>query len=226
MRNIPFSPPRVDQITIDAVTEVLRSGWITTGPKTRELERQISAYCNVPHTLCLNSWTNAAEMALRWWGVGPGDEVIIPSYTYAATANIVIHVGAKPIMVDVEHDGFTIDLSAIPEQINERIKVIMPVDIGGLSCDYDAIMSMVNSQEALSKFIPSNAHQKRLGRVLVLADAAHSFGALYKGSRVGNQTDVMGFSFHAVKNLTTAEGGAVTLNLPAPFDNAQIWKEL
>lgn len=226
MRNIPFSPPRVDQITIDAVTEVLKSGWITTGPKTRELERQISAYCNVPYTLCLNSWTNAAEMVLRWWGVGPGDEVIIPSYTYAATANIVIHVGAKPIMVDVEQDGFTIDLTAIPALINERTKVIMPVDIGGLSCDYDAVMSMVNSPEAMSKFIPANEHQKMLGRVLVLADAAHSFGALYKGRRVGNQTDVMGFSFHAVKNLTTAEGGAVTLNLPAPFDNAQIWKAL
>ena len=226
MRNIPFSPPRVDQITIDAVTEVLRSGWITTGPKTRELEKRISAYCNVPNTLCLNSWTNAAEMVLRWWGVGQGDEVIIPAYTYAATANIVIHVGAKPVMVDVDRDGFTIDLKAIPSLINERTKVIMPVDIGGLSCDYDAIMSMVRAPENISRFKPANEHQKMLGRILVLADAAHSFGAMYKGVRVGAQTDVMGFSFHAVKNLTTAEGGAVTLNLPEPFDNNQIWKAL
>lgn len=226
MRNIPFSPPRVDQITIDAVTEVLKSGWITTGPKTRELERQISEYCNVPNTLCLNSWTNAAEMVLRWWGVGKGDEVIIPAYTYAATANIVIHVGAKPVMVDVVENGFTIDINAIPALINERTKVIMPVDIGGLSCDYGTIMAMVGSNEMMSQFKPANEHQRMLGRILVLADAAHSFGALYKGNRVGRQTDVMGFSFHAVKNLTTAEGGAVTLNLPEPFDNAQIWKAL
>lgn len=226
MRNIPFSPPRVDQLTIDAVTEVLLSGWITTGPKTRELEKQISNYCNVPNTLCLNSWTNAAEMVLRWWGVGPGDEVIIPAYTYAATANIVVHTGARPVMVDVESNGFTMDINALAPLVNERTKVIMPVDIGGLSCDYDAIMSLVCSEEIRVRFKPSNEHQKMLQRILVLADAAHSFGALYKGNRVGAQTDVMGFSFHAVKNLTTAEGGAVTLNLPDPFDNAAIWKSL
>jgi dTDP-4-amino-4,6-dideoxygalactose transaminase len=226
MRNIPFSPPRIDQLTIDAVTEVLQSGWITTGPKTRELEKQISLYCNVSNTLCLNSWTNAAELVLRWWGVGPGDEVIIPAYTYAATANIIVHTGAKPVLADIERDGFNMDLSGIEALINERTKVIMPVDMGGLSCDYDAILALVKSDQVTSKFSPANDRQKLLQRILVLADAAHSFGALYKGARVGSQADVMGFSFHAVKNLTTAEGGAITLNLPKPFDNAEIWREL
>lgn len=226
MKNIPFSPPRIDEKTIAAVTEVLKSGWITTGPKTRELEKQISGYCQAKSTLCLNSWTNAAELVLRWFGVGPGDEVILPAYTYSATANIVVHTGAKPVLADVERNGFTIDIEAIKSLITPRTKVIMPVDIGGISCDYDAIMALVNSLDVKKNFVPSNDRQAKLARILVLADAAHSFGAVYKGTRVGSQTDVMGFSFHAVKNLTTAEGGAVTLNLPAPFDNAAIWKEL
>lgn len=226
MKNIPFSPPRIDDKTIAAVTEVLRSGWITTGPKTRELEKRIGEYCNSQKVLCLNSWTNAAELVLRWFGVGKGDEVIIPSYTYAATANIVIHVGATPVMVDIEKDSFGIDITALASLINKRTKVILPVDIGGLPCDYDAIMSMVNSEEIKKHFKPKNHNQINLGRILVLADAAHSFGASYKGVKVGNQCDVMGFSFHAVKNLTTAEGGAITLNLPAPFNNDDVWKLL
>jgi dTDP-4-amino-4,6-dideoxygalactose transaminase len=225
-KTIPFSPPRVDQKTIDAVTEVLLSGWITTGPKTRELEKRINEYCQSGRTLCLNSWTNAAELVLRWFGVGPGDEVIVPAYTYAATANIVVHTGATPVLVDIEKDGFTIDMDKIAPAITERTKVIMAVDIGGWPCDYDRIMEIAQSAEAKAKFKPKGEVQGQLGRILVMSDAAHSFGALYKGKHVGSQTDVMGFSFHAVKNLTTAEGGAVTLNLPEPFSNDDIWKSL
>jgi dTDP-4-amino-4,6-dideoxygalactose transaminase len=225
-KTIPFSPPRIDQKTIDAVTEVLLSGWITTGPKTRELEAKINEYCLSGRTLCLNSWTNAAELVLRWFGVGPGDEVIIPAYTYAATANIVVHTGATPVLVDIEKEGFTIDIGAIQHAITDRTKVIMAVDIGGWPCDYDAIMGIAKSAENISRFKPSGIAQQQLGRILVMSDAAHSFGAIYKDKHVGSQTDVMGFSFHAVKNLTTAEGGAVTLNLPAPFDNDEIWKSL
>ena len=223
---IPFSPPRVDQKTIDAVTEVLLSGWITTGPKTRELERRINMYCEVEATLCLNSWTNAAEMALRWFGVGPGDEVIVPAYTYAATANIVVHCGAKPVMVDIESNSYAMDLEQLEKAITARTKAIMSVDIGGLPCDYDRIMALVKREDIRGQFRANGQRQQQLGRILVLSDAAHSFGGIYKGKRVGGQTDFMGFSFHAVKNLTTAEGGAVTINLPKPFDNQQVWKEL
>lgn len=226
MKNIPFSPPRIDEKTIDAVTEVLRSGWITTGPKTRELEKRINEYCEGGKTLCLNSWTNAAELILRWFGVGPGDEVIVPAYTYAATANIVMHVGATPVLVDIVRNGFSIDIHQIEEKITSRTKVIMPVDIGGLPCDYDAIMDLVQRNDIRAMFQANHQHQKQLGRILVLSDAAHSFGAIYKGKKVGSQCDVMAFSFHAVKNLTTAEGGALVLNLPAPFDNEAIWKSL
>lgn len=224
INTIPFSPPRVDQRTIDAVTEVLKSGWITTGPKTRELEEKINVYCGSKRTLCLNSWTNAAELVLRWFGVGPGDEVIIPAYTYAATANIVVHVGAKPVMVDVV--DYNMDVHALRAAITNKTKVIMPVDIAGLPCDYDAIMQLVKSPEVVNLFEPNHPHQSMLGRIMVLNDAAHSFGASYKQHKVGNQCDVAGFSFHAVKNLTTAEGGAVTLNLPEPFDNTEIWTAL
>ncbi len=225
-KSIPFSPPRVDQKTIDAVTEVLRSGWITTGPKTREFEKRINDYCQSGRTLCLNSWTNAAELVLRWFGVGPGDEVIIPAYTYAATANIVIHVGAKPVMVDVEKNGFAIDIDQIVSKITANTKVIMPVDIGGWPCDYDRIMNIAKDETIKKLFAPNSENQTKLGRILVMSDAAHSFGGTYKENKVGANCDVMGFSFHAVKNLTTAEGGAVTLNFPAPFSNDEIWKAL
>lgn len=226
MKTIPFSPPRIDQKTIDAVTEVLKSGWITTGPKTRELEKRINEYCGGSRTLCCNSWTNAAELVLRWFGVGPGDEVIIPAYTYAATANIVVHTGAKPVMVDIEPNSYGIDISGIERSITSRTKCIMPVDIAGMPCDYDDIMQLVKRVDIKYKFNPATENQKKLGRILVLSDAAHSFGAIYNGRRVGSECDVAGFSFHAVKNLTTAEGGAVVLNLPAPFDNDEIWKSL
>lgn len=226
MKSIPFSPPRIDEKTIEAVTEVLRSGWITTGPKTRELESKINHYCNGKKTLCLNSWTNAAELILRWFGVGEGDEVIIPAYTYAATANIVMHVGATPILADIEKEGYGIDVSLIASKITSKTKVIMPVDIGGLPCDYDAIMNIAKSDTAKNLFVSNHPNQEKLGRILVLSDAAHSFGATYKGKKVGSQCDVMAFSFHAVKNLTTAEGGALILNLPESFDNDAIWKSL
>lgn len=226
MKSIPFSPPRIDDKTIAAVTEVLRSGWITTGPKTREFESRINEYCNGGKTLCLNSWTNAAELVLRWFGVGPGDEVILPAYTYAATANIIIHVGATPVFADIEKDSYGIDIDSLASKITSKTKVIIPVDIGGIPCDYDAIMEIAESVEVKSLFHPKHPNQEKLGRVLVMADAAHSFGATYKGKKAGSQCDVTGFSFHAVKNLTTAEGGAVVLNLPSPFINDEIWSEL
>ncbi|MDZ4750896.1 MAG: DegT/DnrJ/EryC1/StrS family aminotransferase [Flavobacteriales bacterium] len=224
MKQIPFSPPHIDQTTIDAVVEVLKSGWITTGPRVRELESEIAKYVGTDHVLCLNSWTNAAELVLRWFGVGPGDEVILPAYTYAATANIVCHLGATPVLIDSEKDNFLIDLNALKAAITVNTKVIMPVDIGGLPVDYDQINAI--AKEYAHLFNASNDVQKMLGRTLVLGDTAHSFGATYKGKKCGAQTDVMVFSFHAVKNLTTAEGGAVTIQLPEPFNNQDIRKSL
>src|SRR6185312_8824511 len=192
---IPFAPPRVDKETIDAVTEVLKSGWITTGPKTKLFEKKIGEYCNVPAVLCLNSATAGLELALRWYGVGAGDEVILPAYTYAATANVVMHCGATPVLVDVNKDDFNISVAEIEKKITSRTKVIMPVDFGGLPCDYVAIM---NAAEAgRSKFAAKNDNQKKLGRVLVLSDAAHSFGATYNGKKTGTAADISCFSFHA-----------------------------
>lgn len=217
---IPFSPPRIDERTIAAVTEVLQSGWITTGPRTADLERGISALTGGCEVLCLNSWTNACELVLRWFGVGPGDEVIVPAYTYAATANIVMHVGARPVMVDVQDDVPLVAAASIAAAMTEKTKVVMPVDIGGIPVDYDAIRAVLEAKRSL--FRPNSPAQEELGRVLFLADAAHSFGARYKGDFVGAQADVTGYSFHAVKNLTTAEGGALVFNLPEPFDNAEV----
>jgi len=221
---IPFSPPRVDEETIKAVTEVLRSGWITTGPKTKLFEKEIVQYCNCSNVLCLNSATAGLELALRWYGVGEGDEVILPAYTYAATANVVMHCGAIPVLADVNKDDFNISLTSIEKKITSKTKVIMPVDFGGLPCDYGAIMALVTLQK--SKFIPKGINQEKLGRIMVLSDAAHSFGATYKGKRTGSLADISVFSFHAVKNLTTAEGGAMTFNLHAPFNNSEIYNEL
>ncbi len=222
---IPFSPPRIDQKIIDAVTEALSSGWITTGPRTKLLEKKLSEYCNVPATLCLNSATAGLEIVLRWYGVGPGDEVILPAYTYSATANVIIHCGATPVFVDVQ-DDFNIDPAEIEKHINERTKVIMPVDFAGMPCDYNEIMNMVEDVEIKKIFNPSTPEQKKLGRILVLADAAHSIGAKYHGKRTGGLADFNVFSFHAVKNLTTAEGGAVCINLPDSFDNEMIYRDL
>ena len=222
MENIPFSPPRVDQLTVDAVTEVLLSGWITTGPKTRQLEAEIRDYLQVKEVLCLNSWTNACELMLRKFGVGEGDEVIIPSYTYAATANIVIHLGATPVMLDIDPRTFHITAESISKALTPKTKVVMPVDIGGLPVAYDEIMSVLKNVP----FSANSALQEQLGRPLFMSDAAHSFGASFNSARVGLQADVTGYSFHAVKNLTTAEGGALSFNLGNGIDNEALRKSI
>ncbi|MFN2375069.1 MAG: DegT/DnrJ/EryC1/StrS family aminotransferase [Candidatus Binatia bacterium] len=221
---IPFSPPRIDQKIIDEVVEALKSGWITTGPRTKLLEKNLAAYCGAPAALCLNSATAGLEVVLRWFGVGEGDEVIVPAYTYAATANVIVHCGARPVFVDVNAEDFNVSLAAIDAAITRRTKAVMPVDLGGWPCDYDAINQLVRDKAAM--FQAATPVQEKLGRMLVLADAAHSVGARYKGRRSGSLTDVSVFSFHAVKNLTTAEGGAVMLNLPEPFSNEDLYREL
>lgn len=221
---IPFSPPHIDQKVVDEVTKVLLSGWITTGPKTKLFEKELTKYCGNKATLCLNSATAGLEIMLRWYGVKEGDEVILPAYTYTATANVVMHCGAKPVFVDVNAHDFNISVSNIEKAITSNTKVIMPVDFGGQVCDYDEINALVIKHK--DKFIANTEEQKMLGRILVLSDSAHSFGATYKGKKAGSLTDVSVFSFHAVKNLTTAEGGGVALNLPAPFDNEAVYKYL
>lgn len=222
---IPFSPPRIDDETIKEVNKTLLSGWITTGPRTKLFEKKIAEFSHVPNVLCLNSATAGLELMLRWFGVKEGDEVILPAYTYAATANVIVHCGAKLVFVDI-NDDFNISLEAIRKAISNRTKVIMPVDLAGFPCDYDEINALVCSPEIKSLFIAESDNQVVLNRVLVLADAAHSIGAIYKGKKSGSLTDVSVFSFHAVKNLTTAEGGAICLNLPAPFNNEDIYKYL
>ena len=222
---IPFSPPRIDQEIIDAVTETLRSGWITTGPKTKAFERELTKFAGHQATLCVSSATAGLELILRWYGVGEGDEVIIPAYTYAATANVVVHCGAKPVFADI-CDDFNISLDGIEKAITIRTKVIIPVDIAGFPCDYDEINALVKRPDIQRLFQPWNQQQKELNRILVLSDSAHSIGAWYKGKRAGNLTDISVYSFHAVKNLTTAEGGAICFNLPAPFDNQKIYDRL
>lgn len=222
---IPFSPPRVDQKIIDEVVDTLKSGWITTGPKTKKFEKLISAYCGHPSTLCVNSGSGGLELMLMWYGVGPGDEVILPAYTYTATANVIMHTGAKPVFVDVNAD-FNIDVDEIRAAISPNTKVIMPVDIGGFPCDYDEINALVKEEGVKALFQAKTQEQKLLGRILVLSDAAHSLGAEYKKQKTGSLTDLTVFSFHAVKNLTTSEGGAICLNLPEPFVNEDIYKVL
>ena len=223
---IPFSPPRIDQKIIDEVVSVLQSGWITTGPKTKLFEKKLTEYCNSKATLCLNSATAGLELMLRWFGTKEGDEVILPAYTYSATANVVIHCGAVPVFVDVNKHDFNISVLAIEKAITSKTKVIMPVDFGGYPCDYDEINELVTKKDVRKLFMAHTDEQKKLGRILVLSDAAHSIGAVYKGKKTGSLTDVSVFSFHAVKNLTTAEGGAISLNLPSPFENEVIYKLL
>ena len=221
---IPFSPPRVDDKICDEVVAVLKSGWITTGHKTKLFEKKISEYCGIQNTLCLNSATAGLEIMLRWFGVGPGDEVILPAYTYSATANVIVHCGATPVFVDVCANDFNINHLEIEKVISSKTKVIMPVDFAGFPCDYEEINSLANKYSSI--FIANCENQKMLGRILILSDSAHSFGASYNQSKAGSLTDVSVFSFHAVKNLTTAEGGAVALNLPLPFNNADIYSKL
>lgn len=223
---IPFSPPRIDQKILDAVTAALQSGWITTGPRTKEFERQISTYCGVSHTVCVNAWTNGMEVMLRWLGIQEGDEVILPAYTYCASANIVLHCGAIPVLVDVAPNTFNIDPKQVEAALSERTKAIMGVDISGYPCDYEALYQIARSEKAKSLFQPRSEVQKKLGRIAVLSDAAHSFGARSKKVMAGAMADISVFSFHAVKNLSTAEGGAICLNMPVPFDNAEIYKEI
>ncbi len=221
---IPFSPPRVDDKICDEVVAVLKSGWITTGHKTKLFEKKISEYCGIQNTLCLNSATAGLEIMLRWFGVGPGDEVVLPAYTYSATANVIVHCGATPVFVDVCANDFNINHLEIEKVISSKTKVIMPVDFAGFPCDYEEINSLANKYSSI--FIANCENQKMLGRILILSDSAHSFGASYNKSKAGSLTDVSVFSFHAVKNLTTAEGGAVALNLPLPFNNADIYSKL
>ena len=221
---IPFSPPRVDDKICDEVVAVLKSGWITTGHKTKLFEKKISEYCGIQNTLCLNSATAGLEIMLRWFGVGPGDEVVLPAYTYSATANVIVHCGATPVFVDVCANDFNINHLEIEKVISSKTKVIMPVDFAGFPCDYEEINSLANKYSSI--FIANCENQKMLGRILILSDSAHSFGASYNKSKAGSLTDVSVFSFHAVKNLTTAEGGAVALNLPLPFNNADVYSKL
>lgn len=221
---IPFSPPRIDDKIVNEVVAALKSGWITTGPRTKLFEQKINAYCGNKATLCLNSATAGLEIILRWFDVKEGDEVILPAYTYSATANVIIHCGAKPVFVDVNPHDFNINIAAIELAITSRTKVIMPVDFAGFPCDYNEINELVQNKRSL--FLPESENQKKLGRILVLSDSAHSFGASYHQKKAGALTDVSVFSFHAVKNLTTAEGGAIALNLPEPFDNKEVYNKL
>lgn len=222
---IPFSPPYIDEKIIEEVTKALRSGWITTGPRTKEFEQEIARYVGIQNVLAVNSWTAGAEMILNWYGIKAGDEVIIPAYTYCATANIIIHCGAKPIMVDVD-ENFCISIDAIKAAITPKTKAIISVDIGGLPVDYNGINQIINSPEALSLFIPTNDKQSTLGRILFISDAAHSFGATYDNKFVGALSDFTVFSFHAVKNLTTAEGGAICITMPSKFNNKELYNTL
>ena len=223
---IPFSPPYIDEAVINEVIDSLRSGWITSGPKVKALGAEIKDFSGSKEVLCVNSWTSGAIMMLSWLGVKAGDEVIVPAYTYSATALAVLHAGAKPIMVDSGED-FNISVEAIRKAITPRTKAIIPVDIAGFPCDYDLIMTVVNEPEIQKMFCPTSPVQAKLGRILVMNDAAHSLGAYYnKKQRTGCETDVAIFSLHAVKNVTTAEGGAICLNLPEPFDNTELYAEL
>lgn len=223
---IPFSPPRIDQEVVEEVSKALLSGWITTGPRTKQFENELTDYIGCKKTICLSSATAGLELILRWYGVKEGDEVIIPAYTYCATANVIMHCGATPVMVDINEKDFNISVEAIKKAITSKTKVIMPVDISGFVCDYNTINKLVNDVSIKAFFEPKSEQQIKLGRILVMADAAHSIGATYNGNQSGSLTDVSVFSFHAVKNLTTAEGGAVCMNLPSQFDCEEIYKDL
>lgn len=221
---IPFSPPDISELEIAEVVSTLRSGWITTGPRTKQFEREIAGVCHTPRAVCLNSATAALELALRLLGVGPGDEVIVPAYTYTATASVVCHVGAKLVLVDTQPGGYEMDYAQAAAAVTEKTKVMIPVDLGGVPCDYDQIFQIVDEKKAL--FTPANPIQAALGRVAVLADAAHAFGASWRGKPVGSIADFTAFSFHAVKNLTTAEGGALTWRTLPGIEDAALYHEL
>lgn len=221
---ISFSPPDITELEIAEVAEALRSGWITTGPRTKKLEALIAEWVGTEKCVCLNSQTACAEMALRVLGVGEGDEVITSAYTYTASASIIDHVGAKIVLVDTQKDSLEMDYDAVEAAINEKTKAIIPVDIAGIPCDYDRLFSIVEKKKGIYR--PNGQIQKALGRIAIMADAAHSFGATYHGKMVGSVADFSSFSFHAVKNFTTAEGGALTWNNIPGIDNADIYKQL
>ncbi|CUQ42839.1 aminotransferase [Clostridium paraputrificum] len=221
--NIPFSPPDITQHEIDNVIEVLKSGWITTGPKTKELEKRIAEYCNTERAVCLNSATAALEMTLRVLGIGEGDEVITSAYTYTASASVINHVGAKIVLVDTAKDSYEMDYEKLEDAITENTKAIIPVDLAGVMCNYDKIFELVNRKRSLFK--ANNTIQEAFGRAIIVADGAHAFGAKYKGQMCGSVADFTSFSFHAVKNLTTAEGGAVTWRNINGIKNEDIYKK-
>ena len=223
MKKIPFSPPDITEEEIEKVGEALRSGWITTGPMTKEFERQIAAFCGTERAVCLNSATACLELTLRVLGIGPGDEVITSAYTYTASASPVCHVGAKLVLVDTLPGSYEMDPEQLAAAITERTKAVIPVDLGGVLADYDTIFSIVEDKKAL--FTPANDLQKKIGRVAVVADGAHSLGAVRRGKRSGCFADFTTFSFHAVKNLTTAEGGAATWNPALGLDDEAIYKQ-
>lgn len=221
---IPFSPPDITEAEIEEITDTLRSGWITTGPKTKLFEKKIAEFLRINKCVCLNSQTACAEMALRLMGIGPGDEVITTAYTYTATASVISHVGAKTVLVDIRPDSFEMDYDAAENAVTVRTKAIIPVDLGGVPCDYHRIFELVNRKKDM--FVPSSPMQQKLGRIAVLADTAHAFGAEFRGLKIGNVADFSSFSFHAVKNLTTAEGGCLAWHLPEVFDDEEIYKQL
>lgn len=223
MMNIPFSPPDITELEIEEVVDTLKSGWITTGPKTKKFEKQIAEYCHTSKAVCLNSATACSEMALRVLGIGPGDEVITTAYTYTASAGVICHVGATVVLVDTQKDSYEMDYEALEEKITEKTKAIIPVDLGGVICDYDRIFEIVNRKKDL--FEPKTELQKKIGRIAVVADGAHAIGAVQNGKRCGEIADFTSFSFHAVKNLTTAEGGAVTWRDIEGVDNEELYKQ-
>ncbi|MGM0626140.1 MAG: DegT/DnrJ/EryC1/StrS family aminotransferase [Bacteroidota bacterium] len=223
---IPFSPPRIDEKIIEEVNDTLRSGWITTGPKTKLFEKKLEEFSNAKKVICTSAATTGLELILRWYGVGPGDEVILPAYTYCATANVVMHCGARPVLVDSKPDHYNMDPGQLRNAITRRTKVVMPVDVGGFPADYQEIYEIIEDEYIKKLFSPGSDAQEKLGRILLLSDAAHSLGGFYRGKAVGSLADISVFSFHAVKNLTTAEGGAIALNLPETFDHEHIYKNL
>lgn len=223
IRNIPFSPPDITEEEIEEVVDSLKSGWITTGPKTKEFERQIAEYCHTKKAVCLNSATACMEMVLRVLGIGPGDEVITTAYTYSASASVVCHVGAKLVLVDTQKDSYEMDYDQLEEAITAKTKAVIPVDIAGVICDYNRVFEAVERKKNLYK--ANNDIQKKFGRVIVVADSAHAFGAEREGKRCGEIADFTSFSFHAVKNLTTAEGGAVVWNDIEGVNNEELYKQ-
>lgn len=225
MRKIDFAPPYIDEDIVEEVAKTLRSGWLTTGPRVRELEELSAKMFGLEKTVCVNSWTSAAALVFKWLGIGKGDEVIVPAYTYAATALSVIHAGAKPVMVDIGED-FCIDTEKVKEAITPNTKAVLAVDFGGWPCDYDALMAVIDNDEVRNAFNPSGEVQENFGRPVLIADAAHSIGAVYNGRPSAQFPDISLISMHTVKNVTTAEGGIICLSLPVPFNNANVYRWL